>query len=87
MPLAKDVDTEALVSNTDGLSGADLEGLCRQAAMFAIREIMDATVTKSPHAKAPAGAGQADAMFEKLTVAKRHFDRALAERAASRNEP
>ena len=87
MPLAKDVDIEALVSNTDGLSGADLEGLCRQAAMFAIREIMDATVTKSPHAKAPAGAGQADAMFQKLMVAKRHFDRALAERAASRSAP
>jgi transitional endoplasmic reticulum ATPase len=40
MPLAKDVDLDYLVKNTDGYSGADIEGLCREAAMGAIREVL-----------------------------------------------
>ncbi len=40
MPLAKDVDFDYLVKNTGGYSGADIEGLCREAAMGAIREVL-----------------------------------------------
>jgi transitional endoplasmic reticulum ATPase len=37
MPLAKDVNLERLADLTDGFSGADIEGLCREAAMAAVR--------------------------------------------------
>ena len=41
MPLAKDVKVDALVQRTEGFVGADLERLCRQAALFAIRELVE----------------------------------------------
>jgi len=37
MPLGKDVSLEELAEKTDGFSGADIEGLCREAAMLALR--------------------------------------------------
>ncbi len=37
MPLADDVDVEELGRLTEGYSGADIEGLCREAAMAAVR--------------------------------------------------
>jgi transitional endoplasmic reticulum ATPase len=37
MPLAKDVDTKVLASNSKNYSGADIEALCREAAMVALR--------------------------------------------------
>jgi transitional endoplasmic reticulum ATPase len=41
-PLASDVDLGALAGNTDGLSGAEIEVICREAAMLAIRECIRA---------------------------------------------
>ena len=38
MPLEKDVNFDALAEMTDGYSGADIEGLCREAAMTAVRD-------------------------------------------------
>ena len=38
MPLAKDVDLATLVTMSKGYSGADIEGLCREAAMHALRK-------------------------------------------------
>ena len=40
MPLAEDVDLERLAEITHGFVGADLEALCREAAMVALRKIM-----------------------------------------------
>lgn len=40
MPLAKDVDLARIAEITHGFVGADLEALCREAGMIAIREIM-----------------------------------------------
>jgi transitional endoplasmic reticulum ATPase len=40
MPLAKDVDLDKLSHVTHGFVGADLEALCREAAMNALRKIM-----------------------------------------------
>ncbi len=37
-PIARDVRVADLVTATDGLSGADLEGLCRQAALQALKD-------------------------------------------------
>ena len=41
MPLAEDIKLEKIAQNTEGYSGADLENLCREAGMNAIRERMD----------------------------------------------
>ncbi len=38
--MAKDVDLEVLATNTPGFSGAELEGLCNQAAIVAARRIL-----------------------------------------------
>ena len=40
IPLAKDVNLDKLAEITHGFVGADLEALCREAAMSALREIM-----------------------------------------------
>ncbi len=40
MPLARDVELERLSQITHGFVGADLEALCREAAMNALRKIM-----------------------------------------------
>ncbi len=42
MPLAEDVSLKEIAQNTVGYSGADLENVCREAGMQAIREKMDA---------------------------------------------
>ncbi|MBN1216169.1 MAG: CDC48 family AAA ATPase [Candidatus Lokiarchaeota archaeon] len=41
MPLAEDVSLQVLAEKTEGYSGADLENLCREAGMQAIREKMN----------------------------------------------
>jgi len=40
MPLSEDVDLDKLAEITHGFVGADLEALCREAAMSTLREIM-----------------------------------------------
>jgi len=53
MPLAKDVDLKNLSSLTKSYSGADLEGLCREAALLALRKDIKAKeVTLSDFQKA-----------------------------------
>ncbi|WP_456468288.1 CDC48 family AAA ATPase, partial [Archaeoglobus sp.] len=40
MPLAEDVDLEELAELTNGFVGADLEALCKEAAMHALRRVI-----------------------------------------------
>jgi len=40
MPLSKDVDLVQLAEKTQGFGGADIAGICREAAMNAIRRQM-----------------------------------------------
>ena len=87
MPLAKDVKVDALVQRTEGFVGADLEGLCRQAALFAIRELVEPAGTTVPTAKKGAGPDNAADLLQKLSITKRHFDMALAARLADRGAP
>jgi len=49
MPLAKDVNLEKLAEATEGYVGADIEGLCREAAMLALRKNKDAKEVKKKH--------------------------------------
>ena len=42
MPLGKDVKMDELVAKTEGYVGADVEGVCREAAMLALRDDMAA---------------------------------------------
>ena len=42
MPLAKDVDLKKLAKNTDGYVEADIEAVCREAAMLTLRKNLDA---------------------------------------------
>ncbi len=41
MPLAEDVDLQHLAAITHGFVGADLESLCREAAMACLRKLLD----------------------------------------------
>ncbi|MEM3020608.1 MAG: CDC48 family AAA ATPase [Candidatus Micrarchaeaceae archaeon] len=51
MPLDKDVDLAELAKSTDGYTGAEIENLCREAGMYAIRE-EKTVVTKNNFVKA-----------------------------------
>jgi transitional endoplasmic reticulum ATPase len=72
------VDLEALAAGSEGLVGADLEAICREAAMLAIREYLerrspvrdeaDYTVLISPEA------------LKEFCVGRRHFEQALTNR-------
>ncbi|MBU2497017.1 MAG: AAA family ATPase, partial [Nanoarchaeota archaeon] len=48
MPLEK-VDLEKLSEKTEGYVGADIEAVCREAGMLALRENIDATQVKLKH--------------------------------------
>lgn len=63
-PLAADVDYRVLARETEGRSGADIAGLCRQAAVLAIREAISE--------------GR-DTDDDDLRVALRHFVEAAAQ--------
>lgn len=49
MPLEKGVDLKKLTKSTEGYSGADLEALCREAGMEALRENLSATSVSMKH--------------------------------------
>ncbi len=49
MPLAKDVDLEKIADETEGYSGADLQAVCREAGMQALREDMNTKEVKKKH--------------------------------------
>ena len=70
MPLDAKVDLDALAAETEGLVGADLEGLCQRAGLLALREYIE------NHTEAETGAKQAPA----LRLTKLHFQSALGNR-------
>ena len=49
MPLAKDVSIDELAEMTEGYVGADIEAICREAGMIALRENIDAKEVKMEH--------------------------------------
>jgi len=55
MPLSKDISLKELAIETEGFSGADVEGLCREAAMLALRENIKTKEVKKKHFKKAMG--------------------------------
>jgi transitional endoplasmic reticulum ATPase len=51
MPIEKDVDVNKLAAETDGYSGADIEAICREAGVAALREDIEAKEVKLKHFK------------------------------------
>jgi transitional endoplasmic reticulum ATPase len=49
MPLGKDISLEDLAEQTVSFSGADIEALCREAAMIALRSDINAKEVKKTH--------------------------------------
>ncbi len=49
MPIAKDVDIKELSKKLDGYTGADIEALCREAGITALREDMKAKTVNQKH--------------------------------------
>jgi transitional endoplasmic reticulum ATPase len=78
-PLAKDVDLNALVEASDGMVGADIEAVCRQASMFAIREFIEKFVATGVEVVATGVELLSQQDVTRFQIAQRHFDRALAE--------
>jgi len=71
-PLAAQVNTELLARETEGKSGADIEAICREASMAAIREMVQAY---------PSG----DFPIEKLKLNMEHIKQAI-QHASQRTE-
>ncbi|MDD5253672.1 MAG: CDC48 family AAA ATPase [Candidatus Nanoarchaeia archaeon] len=49
MPLGKDVNVKKLAEETEGYTGADIEAVCREAAMLALREDINVKEIKKKH--------------------------------------
>jgi transitional endoplasmic reticulum ATPase len=73
MPLSRDVDLADLARKAQGYSGADVEAICREAAMNALREDIDATEVSSRDFDAamervgPSIAPEDDAWYQKFS--------------------
>jgi transitional endoplasmic reticulum ATPase len=65
-PLGSDVDLDGLAAATDGLVGSDIEAICREASMLAIREFVGDDASAPPSQD-----------LDSFTVAARHFMQAL----------
>ena len=62
-PLAKDVDLESLAGASENMVGADLESICKKAAMKAIREFIES----------------GEEAYERFKIGGEHFQDALKE--------
>ena len=49
IPKTKDVDIDELAEKTEGYVGADIEGVCREAAMIALREDINVKTVRMEH--------------------------------------
>jgi transitional endoplasmic reticulum ATPase len=66
-PIAEDVKPSQLADMTDGYVGADIEGICREAAMLGLREIVTPGISRKDIQEK---AGE-------IKISKKHFERAI----------
>jgi len=69
MPLAEDVDLEDLAVKTEGYSGADIEAICREAGLAAIREALAELKDVDKE--------KVKEVVKKIRVTRKHFEAAL----------
>jgi transitional endoplasmic reticulum ATPase len=51
MPISKDVNIEKIAEETEGYSGADIDAICREAGIQALREDIDTKEITAKHFK------------------------------------
>jgi transitional endoplasmic reticulum ATPase len=82
-PVAKDVDVRELATLADGKSGAEIEGVCRRAAVGAIREYLAKhamTSRQVGQALPEEGSGSKDEnRYGDFVITRRHFIEAMSE--------
>ncbi|MHA1648881.1 MAG: AAA family ATPase, partial [Candidatus Helarchaeota archaeon] len=78
MPLAEDVDLNSIAARTEYYSGADLENLCREAGMIAIRELTSSSTADLQNPEVLKSLN--------IKVRKEHFDTILNRMTPSLNE-
>ncbi len=83
MPLAKDVDLAKLAEATEGFSGADIQALCREAAMNALRENLEAKEVLKKHFDAALKTIKPSLKDEDTRIYKRFAERAQSAAAIS----
>ena len=66
-PLAEDVKLSELAELTEGYVGADIEGICREAAMLALREVITPGI----------GRKEAQEKAANVKLTKKHFEQAI----------
>jgi transitional endoplasmic reticulum ATPase len=66
-PLAEDVKLSEFADMTEGYVGADIEGICREAAMLALREIVTPGI----------GRKDLEERAAEVKISKKHFERAI----------
>lgn len=71
MPLAKDVKLDDLAEKTENFVGADVESLCREAGILALREGLTEAITKTPNTKLE------EITIDVKEVKMKHFNEAL----------
>ncbi|MCS7144799.1 MAG: CDC48 family AAA ATPase [Archaeoglobaceae archaeon] len=66
-PLAEDVNLNELAEKTESYSGADIEAICREAGMLAIREALKKEMSRD----------EAKEIAKKIKITKKHFEEAM----------
>ncbi len=66
-PLADDVDLDKLVEMTEGYVGADIEAICREATMLALREVLSEGMDRE----------KAKEIIPEIKIKMKHFETAL----------
>jgi transitional endoplasmic reticulum ATPase len=66
-PLAEGINLSELAELTEGYVGADIEGICREAAMLALREIISPGIGRKDLQEKVAG----------IKLTKKHFEKAI----------
>jgi transitional endoplasmic reticulum ATPase len=82
MPLSDDVSLDNLVRKTKNYVGADIENLCKEAAILALREDIDSDEVKMQHfeeAMKKVSASVSDDVIESYKEMGQHFRSATAE--------
>ncbi len=68
-PLDKAIDLASLANTTDKYTGADIEGICRQASMLAIREFIERRLPQIEETQITAD--------KEFKISRKHFEEAL----------